>query len=224
MRLITAIASLAFLPACASPPAPRNADLKESGEQRAAQLDELMSLMTGSFSSAVQASEDKDYSDIRLHMSEIRPGTNRSDKSTARWLYVEQAAASTLDKPYRQRVYRVIAKDDGSFVSEVYTLPGDALAWVGAWRTPAKFASLTPDQLMLKGGCAVLLQRNARNDFRGGTQGNTCPSERAGAAYATSEVLINEYSLTTWDRGYDSAGKQVWGATKGPYRFDRVRE
>ena len=30
--------------------------------------------------------------------------------------------------------------------------------------------------------------------------------------------------LLSWDRGFDAAGKQVWGAEKGPYEFLRVKE
>ncbi|MEY2746457.1 MAG: CpeT/CpcT family, partial [Planctomycetota bacterium] len=26
----------------------------------------------------------------------------------------------------------------------------------------------------------------------------------------------------SWDRGFDAAGKQVWGSTKGPYLFERL--
>jgi hypothetical protein len=38
-----------------------------------------------------------------------------------------------------------------------------------------------------------------------------------------SDVTLSAEELVTWDRGYDAAGKQVWGSTKGPYMFKRVR-
>ena len=51
------------------------------------------------------------------------------------------------------------------------------------------------------------------------------PRESArGASYATSEVELREERITSWDRGYDGEGLQVWGATEGPYRFDRQSE
>ena len=31
-------------------------------------------------------------------------------------------------------------------------------------------------------------------------------------------------SLASWDRGFDEAGVQVWGATEGPYVFDRLSD
>jgi hypothetical protein len=55
--------------------------------------------MTGSFSSAEQAAADTNYFDIRLEIVPI--WTTRAD---GHWLYVEQAAAGYLERPYRQRV------------------------------------------------------------------------------------------------------------------------
>lgn len=55
--------------------------------------------------------------------------------------------------------------------------------------------------------------------MRGATTGDGCGSALRGAAYATSEVVLTPDTLRSWDRGYDKAGKQVWGAVKGPYVF-----
>ena len=41
----------------------------------------------------------------------------------------------------------------------------------------------------------------------------------ANASYATSEVVITSTMLKSWDRGFDSADHQVWGASGGPYEF-----
>jgi len=62
----------------------------------------VLELMTGSLSSAEQSAADERYFDIRLAMVPI--WQNRSDGP---WLDVEQAVASNLEKPYRQRVYRL---------------------------------------------------------------------------------------------------------------------
>jgi CpeT protein len=71
-----------------------------------ADLDRLVEGMTGTFSSAAQAAADPDnFFDIRLQMVPI--WTDRAEPDGARWLYVEQASAEALDRPYRQRVYRV---------------------------------------------------------------------------------------------------------------------
>ncbi|MFH2051153.1 MAG: chromophore lyase CpcT/CpeT [bacterium] len=185
-----------------------------SAGRRSADLDVLVAWMTGSFSSGAQAEADPDnYYDIRLEMAPIWPG--RTDGA---WLYVEQAAASSLDQPYRQRVYRVREVEPGLFASEVYELP-DPDAAVGAWRDPARLAGLTPDDLIPREGCTVYLRRQSDGSFTGGTRDRECGSSLRGATYATSEITLQGNRLESWDRGWDTAGVQVWGAEKGPYVF-----
>lgn len=176
----------------------------------------LVDWMTGAFSSAAQAAGDPEFLDIRLFMTRIW-----ADRDDGAWLYVEQASASALARPYRQRVYRVTTSDDGSFRSEVFELPGDPLAFAGSWRDPSKFASLDPGTLPAREGCAIVLRRDG-DGFNGSTQGNSCPSSLRGATYATSTVRISSRGMATWDRGFDASGAQVWGATKGAYEFARV--
>ncbi|MBL8858069.1 MAG: chromophore lyase CpcT/CpeT [Planctomycetes bacterium] len=180
-------------------------------------LDRLVACMIGSFDSSAQAAADKDYRDIQLHMSPIF-----GERDDGCWLYVEQAAATAPTKPYRQRVYRVHAEQSG-FVSDVYTLPGDALRFAGAWRDPALLAGLTAEQLTLRDGCSIHLVERADGVFAGSTRGEMCASELNGASFATSRVEITESLLASWDRGFDAAGKQVWGAQQGPYIFIKRR-
>ena len=178
-------------------------------------LIKLTRLLTGSFSSERQSKEDTSYFDIRLSVVQVWP--NRSDGI---WLYIEQAMAAKLDKPYRQRVYRLSEPQPGTFESEVFTLP-----------SPLRFAGkaqeierLTPDSLTLREGCSVFLQRKGRNRFEGKTTDGTCPSDLRNAAYATSEVKLDRKKMCSWDRGYNKEGKQVWGATNGAYIFRRIRK
>jgi CpeT protein len=180
-------------------------------------LTRLAELMTGQFSSRAQAAADPEFFDIRLFMVEIWPG----QPDGSRWLYVEQARADVLERPYRQRVYKLSARPDGSLQSEVFTLPGDALAFAGAWKSPDRFARINPQSLMLRDGCAIILRAESADRYTGSTVGNACPSELRGAKYATSEVVITPIGMDSWDRGYDAADKQVWGAEKGGYQFRR---
>jgi CpeT protein len=178
-------------------------------------LDLLLSWMAGSFSSAAQAAADPNFSDIRLHMTPI--WTWRDD---ARWLYVEQAAASSLEKPYRQRIYRVAEVADGLFESQVLELD-DTSRFAGAWQAPDRFDSLNPAMLTPRSGCAILMRR-AGDTFVGSTLGSLCVSSLRGASFATSQVTITASGLTSWDRGWAADGSQVWGAVTAGYRFDRV--
>jgi hypothetical protein len=176
-------------------------------------------MMVGSFSSKAQAQSDPDFRDIRLHMAPIWQG-----QRDACWLYVEQAAAEALDKPYRQRIYKVRDGAQGSIVSEVYELPGDPLAFAGAWGEPTRFDALSPATLSRKDGCDVVLRPIRAGAFSGGTEGTGCVSTLRGASYATSKVHLDASGLVSWDQGWNDKGEQVWGATKAGYIFLRDRE
>jgi hypothetical protein len=170
--------------------------------------------MTGSFSSREQAIRDTAFFDIRLHMVPIWPR-----ETGGRWLYVEQAEADALEEPYRQRVYHLTSLGEGHWKSAIYTLPGDPLAYAGAWQDEEPLANLSPGNLNPREGCAVVLRRNGEGDFVGSTEEGACPSTLRGAAYATTEVVISQDHFVSWDRGFDEDGRQVWGSTAGGYVF-----
>lgn len=180
---------------------------------------ELTRWMSGTFSSHAQSVERPgEFLDIRLVMVPIW-----RERDDGAWLYVEQAVATAAERPYRQRVYHLSQSADGSIVSEVFTLPGEALEFAGAWKRPEAFAKLSPGALTPRTGCAITLRRNGGR-FEGSTNGTDCPSELGGAKYATSEAFVRSQSIETWDRGYAENGEQVWGSKAGPYRFMKVSE
>ncbi len=203
----------ACLTACSSP--------RSSNPPRdhASQLRDLAAMMTGSFTSTQQAATDpQNFRDVHLHMTPIW-----TDREGGPWLYVEQAMSTSLDKPYRQRIYQLRANPDQTCTSAVYKLPGDGtdsvLAFAGAWNNPEMLKGVTPEQLAPLSGCDITLHRLADGSFTGSTIGSSCASNRQGASYTTSEVTITPAMLTSWDRGFNAEGQQVWGATAGGYKF-----
>lgn len=176
----------------------------------------LIDLMIGSFDSKKQADADSAYYHISLHMYPIwknREGT---------WLYVEQALASTQDKPYRQRVYQLTAMADGTIKSSVFTL-NDQGRFIGKWQEPGFFNQFSANSLLAeRDGCAVIMKRVDANTFEGATVGKNCISTLSGASYATSKVIISSESIESWDQGFNSNDEQVWGAEKGGYVFDKL--
>jgi hypothetical protein len=180
-------------------------------------LERLVEWMSGSFSSQAQAEQDSAYYDIRLEMTPIWP-----ERTDGYWLYVEQAMASHLDQPYRQRIYHVTQDSGGAFRSTVYELPEPA-DFVGSWRTPTAFRTLSPEDLLERTGCDIVLKPYGDTAFAGSTVGSECASELRGATYATSAVVVTESALVSWDRGFDAEDVQVWGAEKGGYVFRKVR-
>lgn len=174
----------------------------------------LKKCMQGNFSSIEQSKSDSDYFDIRLRMVPIW-----SANANTFYLYVEQAMSTALDAPYRQRIYKVVKNDNLHFSSYIYTIP-QPKRFVGKLEGDAIFNIITPDSLTIKDGCEVNLTFNPDKwEFNGSTGDKTCPSDRSGAAWATSVVTINDQRMISWDQGWDKDRKQVWGAVKGGYIF-----
>lgn len=173
--------------------------------------------LVGDWSSAEQSARDTEFRDITIH---IRPiWTDRTD---GMWMYVEQAMASATDRPYRQRVYQMVTAPDGTTESRIYEFSGDPLVHAGAWKRPQPLDDLEPDLLQPRAGCTVRLTREKGGSFTGATLTGECATNYQGATYTMSDVTLSADELVTWDRGYDAAGAQVWGSTKGPYIFRRM--
>jgi len=177
-------------------------------------LQNLKSWMIGSFSSEEQAELDTNFYNIHLKMVQIW-----NERDDAIWLYVEQAASWALDKPYRQRVYKLTKDDNGTIESAVFSLT-DPLRFAGVWKEKHPLNQLTPDSLAKREGCAIILE-NKDGIYLGSTIEKRCTSNLRGASYATSEVRIEENVLTSWDRGFNENDEQVWGAETGPYIFKK---
>jgi hypothetical protein len=172
----------------------------------------LMTYMTGSFSSHEQAAADSNFFDISLEMVRIW-----EDREDAIWLYVEQAEALSLETPYRQRVYRLTREDSETFESAVFEFE-DPLRFAGAWKENQPLSQLNPDSLHQRTGCSIFLDYQD-GVFTGSTLEKACVSQLRGAAYATSEVILEHGQLSTWDRGFNAGDEQVWGSRTGPYVF-----
>jgi CpeT protein len=177
-------------------------------------LEHLAGCLQGSFDNAAQAAADPEhFSDIRLEMVRIWP-----ERTDGIWLYVEQAEAAALERPYRQRVLHLTALPDGRFLSSTATF-ADPLRFALAWQQPSRFAALRPEDLDTRTGCGVFLTADTNGIYRGGTVAKACPSSLRGASYATTEVTVAADRMISWDRGYDAQDRQVWGAVKGAYVF-----
>jgi len=184
--------------------------------QNSGSLEELAAWMTGSFSSQEQSQADQDFFDIRLEMFRIW-----DEDSDGVWFYVEQAAATHLQQPYRQRVYHLVALEDQRFSSEIFSLP-EPEAFINAFQDKERFKSLKKEDLTIREGCKVILKKEG-SSYVGGTNEKDCTSKLRGATYATTDIVVTETSLTSWDRGYNDQDKQVWGAEKAGYIFKKVK-
>jgi CpeT protein len=176
------------------------------------ELQEFATMLIGEFNSKDQANQDSTYFNIHLSMSRIWDADTK-----AIWLYVEQAMDDKREKPYRQRVYKLGQLERDVFTSDIYTIMNQE-RFIGLQNNKEKKELLTPDMIELKQGCTVILKKTD-GIYIGGTDADKCPSDLRGASYATTKIIMSGNMLESWDQGFDKLGKQVWGATKGGYRF-----
>ncbi len=188
-----------------------NAQSKKNSNEK--YLNELVTIMQGHYSSEKQSVADTTYFNISLRMVPIW-------KNKGNYLYVEQAIFKKQDKPYRVRIYKLV-QDGEKVISQIYTLKNEK-EWIGKWNTPEAFDALSENDIEQKQGCEVVLQHVGKNKFVGQTGLKTCSSELRGASYATSKVTVLENQIVSWDQGFDKEGKQVWGAEKAGYIFDKL--
>jgi CpeT protein len=190
----------------------------QTGENVKSDLILLVSYMQGSFSSEEQSKLDTNFFDIRLQMKPMW-----QERSDAIWIYVEQAVSSKLEKPYRQRVYKVTQLPDGTFESAVFTF-SEPMKYAGDWKKDKPLDDLNPSDLTQRKGCSVFLTKNEDGSFTGSTKGKDCESDLRNAKYASSEVVITAKGMTSWDRGFNDKDEQVWGATTGGYNFKKIND
>lgn len=172
--------------------------------------------LTGQFDSTAQAARNPAFRSVLLRTCSVA-----APALGDRVLYVEQTVAEQPTQPYRQRLYVLEAREDGTVVSHVWQarVAGSAARLVGLCDRLERVveAGLFEE----REGCAVVLHPEGEL-LRGGTEGTGCESTLMGASYATSEVELRDDQIRSWDRGFDTSGAQVWGAVEGPYEFLRV--
>lgn len=109
---------------------------------------------------------------------------------------------------------------DKKFSSAVYELPNPE-EYIGSHKNLSKIANLTPNKLLVRQGCAVILKKISHDKYSGSTHEKSCLSSLRGAQYATSIVTIDKDKILSWDRGFNANDEHVWGAEKGAYVFNR---
>ena len=179
-------------------------------------LERLAALLPGTYSTADQARNDQNFRNVTLHIVRLWP-----DRSDGPWLYLEQALTDAPEHPYRQRIYQLAPRADGSLEARIFEL-SDPIGLTEAWKVPARFAKLDPAKLVPCAGCTLIFHVQADGSFKGGTEGRDCASNLRGASYATTETSVNPRQIITWERGYNAGGVQVWGSILGGFIFRKV--
>jgi CpeT protein len=147
------------------------------------------------------------------------------------WLYTQQGEfLNGKYYPYRQRVYAVEQMDEYYIKLTIYGFKNDAdyygvLDDTTSSLTPQEWLQNIPsDGLIVKDGCEITIWKDNLNAFRGSTTGKDCKGSFNGATYTTSEFVIYQHEVISWERGWDDKGNQKWGPKKTPYIYSKVEQ
>lgn len=177
---------------------------------------DLARWMTGSFDTFAQVDADEEadakYRHIRALMHLTPVTISGLNKGFA--FYVENQAAETRTKPYRQRVYYL--SDVGGKISlQVFRIRDDE-NFINAQKDISKLRSLTFDRLTKEEGCDLTYVRVDKNTFKGSNFGNkACKSSLRGATHTNSESEISAGRWVNLDQGFDDDGNHKWGPPPG---------
>lgn len=182
-------------------------------------LERIASWMAGSFDTFQQVAEDQaaraGYVHLRavMHIAPVAlPWLTDGDR--ARAFYVEQAAADTEDRPYRQRLY-LLTTLNGALVNRIYRIhePADL---VGAHVRSELLARLSPERVRLEEGCDLVWVPVDEYRYQGvtGLRGG-CPSGLRGATHTISLVELTADHILSLDQGFDDTGAHRWGPPPG---------
>lgn len=181
------------------------------------ELFKLANWMVGSFSSQNQADSSSDvyHVDVRVHLAQVW-----KERTDGYWVYIEQAYADDLNRPYRKRIYHLF-EENGVLKDLIYALPS-GLNFTGQWANPEFFDVVTPEDLTEKIGCGLdFVFIEDKNWFFTQTIGKGCTASIPGVTYLQTTATIAEDHFTSWDLGYNSADVIVLGPFS-PYYFDKV--
>lgn len=129
-------------------------------------------------------------------------------------LYFESARAETPWRPYRHGIWHLAKDSKGGIhlrTMEFRRAGGRLGSAVGTWAAPAAFPSIKTDDLITT--MDVVLKSSAAG-YTGASE-HAYPTSAFGAASMTSAMELSDAGLKTADRGFDLAGKKVWGPDEG---------
>ena len=190
----------------------------ETKKKQDLQLQSFATVLSGKFSSKEQASREPGYSAV------IFSNTPIWRERSGYWFYQELYDAEKNTSVYYQRIINVKRVDSLIISSTSYMIPNQK-KYKNAWKNPQVLNHLTKDSLAIRNGCDVHFKNTVSSIYQGKTQKGTCLSSFSEKiSYTTSDILISKNKISSWDRGYDSNGKQIWGKIQGPYIFRRISE
>ena len=173
--------------------------------------------MTGNFDTFEQVNADEEadakYRHIRAILH-VQPVQLAGLKDTLAF-YVENQAAESRTKPYRQRIYVVKRGADKKIIIEIHRIKNQEQV-VNAYKNPALLKNITLEHLTQEIGCNMTFEKVNSKLYKGsGGTNKTCKSTLRGATHTVSNTELTPDTLTNLDQGFDEAGVHKWGPPPG---------
>lgn len=193
-----------------------------------AQLLTLANYLSGEFDNREQALADPAwYVHLRLWH---RPLSLFSEDSLT--IFAEQANIVNLERPYRQRIMRLLQGSDPDVPLKVqYYMIKDPSSLIGAGQNPALLNRITPDHLELLPGCVLNLTQQllAPNSYKFNAtpppDTRCCFSVGGNIVQVSLGFEVTDDKFFSYDKGIDSTtGKATWGAILGPYCYTKRQQ
>lgn len=185
------------------------------------QVEEVANYLIGVMDTTEQAAAIPDAPSVRMTTCEIELEETeaKSQPSPTIFLYQEQALTDKLDQPYRQRFLKITPSENQQQVESITFKPKQPESLIGLCHQPDSERVIKMAELG-ENHCSVFLQQNG-SGYLGNTESEGCATNFRGAVKITNTITLNAAGMDTLDRGFNAAGKQVWGAENRPYQFRR---
>jgi len=186
-----------------------------------AQPDEEIELMTNWFTGTYTSSgeeygtENNQFSELEI-MRVVRIWEHKEDA----WLYLEQSAENSPEKPYRQWILRIEESQENLYMVEPHVYIGDKPL---AGNREATYIGnhVKMDELDVLSGCEFFVDYDGFVAFSGSTVENFCDTDIQGASILKIKFNLMEHKIDWWEQGFDDEGKQLWGAGAKPLVFTK---
>lgn len=182
------------------------------GQMKNKNLKDYTKRITGIFSTLEQHKEDSTFDDVRVYTKLIR-----KDMNGIYWVYTEQGETKNY-KPYRQRVYQ-LAIVDGLIKQRIYYIKNQEKF---SYFNPKSIKQITLADIYLKQGCDLDIQWIGDGVYGGKTNDKNCIATFRGSSYTTTDFMVYEDEIHSWERGWNNIDEQVWGSRKGHYFYKKI--
>lgn len=180
----------------------------------------VASRLEGVMDTSAQALANVKAPNVRMTTCRVSLTTIEAEREhNSIFLYQEQALTKNLASPYRQRFLQISPSVYSQSVRSLSFKPATPTAWINFCAKPEGDRTI---QLRDLGTviCSVFLKPSG-DAYVGNTPADGCPANIRGAVRIKNHIVLRTIGMDTWDRGFDAAGRQVWGAMAESYQFRR---